>query len=67
MINELPTIFEVVTGGGTKKPVKEKSSVSNNSGNKSKSNSKVVNNIFLLKSRHEIILVVWNSPFFSHR
>ncbi|KAG2371200.1 PHD finger protein [Vigna angularis] len=41
MINELPTIFEVVTGGGAKKPVKEKSSVSNNNGNKSKSNSKV--------------------------
>nr|ACU20050.1 unknown [Glycine max] len=38
MINELPTIFEVVTGEA-KKQVKEKSSVSNNSGNKSKSNS----------------------------
>ncbi|XP_028190437.1 PHD finger protein ALFIN-LIKE 4-like isoform X2 [Glycine soja] len=37
MINELPTIFEVVTA---KKQVKEKSSVSNNSGSKSKSNSK---------------------------
>jgi len=54
MINELPTIFEVVTGGGAKKPVKEKSSVSNNSGNKSKPNSKVVNNIFLLKPRHDM-------------
>ncbi|KAG4945150.1 hypothetical protein GYH30_041148 [Glycine max] len=39
MINELPTIFEVVTGEA-KKQVKEKSSVSNNSGSKSKSNSK---------------------------
>ncbi|CAJ1955486.1 unnamed protein product [Sphenostylis stenocarpa] len=39
MINELPTIFEVVTGAA-KKPVKEKSSVSNNIGIKSKSNSK---------------------------
>ncbi|KAF2287067.1 hypothetical protein GH714_037317 [Hevea brasiliensis] len=39
MINELPTIFEVVTGTG-KKQVKEKSSVSNHSSNKSKSNSK---------------------------
>ncbi|KAL5062467.1 hypothetical protein RYX36_024204 [Vicia faba] len=40
MINELPSIFEVVTGT-TKKKVKEKSSVSNHSGRKSKSNSKV--------------------------
>ncbi|KAK7335855.1 hypothetical protein VNO80_27948 [Phaseolus coccineus] len=40
MINELPTIFEVVAGGA-KKPLKEKSSVSNNSGNKSKSITKV--------------------------
>ncbi|TXG61813.1 hypothetical protein EZV62_013176 [Acer yangbiense] len=40
MINELPTIFEVVTGTA-KKPTKEKSSVSNHSSNKSKSNSKV--------------------------
>ncbi|KAJ7951549.1 PHD finger alfin-like protein [Quillaja saponaria] len=39
MINELPTIFEVVTGAA-KKQVKEKSSVSNHSGSKSKSNSK---------------------------
>ncbi|CAL5200041.1 unnamed protein product [Lathyrus oleraceus] len=40
MINELPTIFEIVNGS-TKKPAKEKSSVSNNSGSKSKSSSKV--------------------------
>ncbi|MBA0868129.1 hypothetical protein Goshw_009255 [Gossypium schwendimanii] len=39
MINDLPTIFEVVTGA-TKKQTKEKSSVSNHSSNKSKSNSK---------------------------
>ncbi|KAF5445217.1 hypothetical protein F2P56_034283, partial [Juglans regia] len=39
MINELPTIFEVVTGTA-KKQTKEKSSVSNHSSNKSKSNSK---------------------------
>ncbi|KAK2406506.1 PHD finger protein ALFIN-LIKE 4 [Trifolium repens] len=39
MINELPSIFEVVTGAA-KKQVKEKSSVLNNSGSKSKSNSK---------------------------
>ncbi|KAK7389650.1 hypothetical protein VNO78_24869 [Psophocarpus tetragonolobus] len=39
MINELPTIFEVVTGAA-KKQVKEKSSVSNQSGSKSKSSSK---------------------------
>ncbi|XWS16191.1 hypothetical protein CRYUN_Cryun34aG0063900 [Craigia yunnanensis] len=40
MINDLPTIFEVVTGAA-KKQAKEKSSVSNHSSNKSKSNSKV--------------------------
>lgn len=39
MINDLPTIFEVVTGAA-KKQVKDKSSVSNHSGSKSKSNSK---------------------------
>ncbi|BAT82471.1 PHD finger protein ALFIN-LIKE 4-like [Vigna umbellata] len=39
MINDLPTIFEVVTGMA-KKQGKEKSSVSNHSSNKSKSNSK---------------------------
>ncbi|KAK4432842.1 PHD finger protein ALFIN-LIKE 4 [Sesamum alatum] len=40
MINDLPTIFEVVTGAA-KKQVKDKSSISNHSsGSKSKSNSK---------------------------
>ncbi|PON47072.1 Alfin [Parasponia andersonii] len=41
MINDLPTIYEVVTGAA-KKQVKEKSSV-NHGSNKSKSNSKVSN------------------------
>ncbi|XP_031110408.1 PHD finger protein ALFIN-LIKE 4-like [Ipomoea triloba] len=41
MINDLPTIFEVVTGAA-KKQVKEKSSVTNNSSNKSKPNPKSV-------------------------
>lgn len=41
MINDLPTVFEVVTGSNKKQP-KEKSSVSNHSSNKSKSNSKVL-------------------------
>ncbi|KAL0337238.1 UNVERIFIED_CONTAM: PHD finger protein ALFIN-LIKE 5 [Sesamum calycinum] len=41
MINDLPTIFEVVTGAA-KKQVKDKSSISNHSsGSKSKSNSKL--------------------------
>ncbi|XP_075509950.1 PHD finger protein ALFIN-LIKE 5-like [Primulina tabacum] len=40
MINELPTVFEVVTGAA-KKQQKEKSSVSNHSSNKSKSNPKM--------------------------
>ncbi|PPR92977.1 hypothetical protein GOBAR_AA27693 [Gossypium barbadense] len=39
MINDLPTVFEVVTGAA-KKQTKEKSLVSNHSGSKSKSNSK---------------------------
>ncbi|XP_027358198.1 PHD finger protein ALFIN-LIKE 4-like isoform X1 [Abrus precatorius] len=39
MINDLPTIFEVVTGSA-KKQVKEKSPVSNHNDNKSKSSSK---------------------------
>ncbi|KAK6268238.1 hypothetical protein QUC31_012398 [Theobroma cacao] len=46
MINDLPTIFEVVTGAA-KKQTKEKSSVSNHSSNKSKSNSKAVKKDFL--------------------
>ncbi|KAK6128042.1 hypothetical protein DH2020_038206 [Rehmannia glutinosa] len=41
MINDLPTVFEVVTGAA-KKQQKEKSSVSNHSSSKSKSNSKSV-------------------------
>ncbi|KAL9270781.1 PHD finger protein ALFIN-LIKE 3-like protein [Drosera capensis] len=39
MINDLPTVFEVVAGG-TKRHPREKSSVSNHGSNKSKSNSK---------------------------
>jgi hypothetical protein len=45
MINDLPTIFEIVTGA-VKKQAKEKSSVSNHSSNKSKSNSKGVKLLF---------------------
>lgn len=41
MMNDLPTIYEVVTGVA-KKRVKDKSTVSNHSSNKSKSNSKAV-------------------------
>ncbi|XP_009785102.1 PHD finger protein ALFIN-LIKE 3 isoform X2 [Nicotiana tabacum] len=40
MINDLPTIYEVVTGAA-KKQQREKSSISSHSGKKSKSNSKV--------------------------
>ncbi|KAL2977892.1 hypothetical protein AAZX31_13G090700 [Glycine max] len=39
MINDLPTIFEIVTGSA-KEQTKEKSSISNHSSNKSKSGSK---------------------------
>lgn len=41
MINEVPTVFEVVTGS-EKKQTKEKPSSANQNGNRSKSNSKVV-------------------------
>lgn len=41
MINDLPSIFEVVTGNA-KKQAKDKSAASNHSSNKSKPNSKVV-------------------------
>lgn len=44
MINELPTVFDVVTG---KKPVKEKPAV-NSSGTKAKSATKVVSTVELL-------------------
>lgn len=44
MINDLPTIFEVVTGAA--QPETKKSSVSNPSNNKSKSNSKLVSIYF---------------------
>lgn len=47
MVNDLPTIFEVVAGTA-KKQAKDKSSVSNNSSNRSKSNSKVITLIDLL-------------------
>ncbi|KAL1189109.1 PHD finger protein ALFIN-LIKE 5 [Cardamine amara subsp. amara] len=40
MINEVPTVFEVVTGNA-KKQTKEKPSSANQNGNRSKSNSKV--------------------------
>ncbi|KAL8040268.1 hypothetical protein ABFS82_10G084500 [Erythranthe guttata] len=40
MINDLPTIFEVVTGAA-KKQLKDKSSITNHSTNKPKSNSKL--------------------------
>ena len=53
MINDLPTIFEVVTGS-VKKQVKEKSAVSNHSGNKSKSNSKAVKEIGRASCRERV-------------
>ena len=39
MINELPTVFDIVTG---KKLVKDKPAINNNSGSKAKSTTKVV-------------------------
>lgn len=51
MINELPSIFEVVTGACKKQP-KEKTTVSNHSSSKSKSTPKVKKdfNVFLRRS-----------------
>lgn len=46
MINDLPTVYEVVTGA-TKKQQKEKSTVSNHRSNKSKPNSKKVKDYVL--------------------
>ncbi|CAN8277205.1 unnamed protein product [Cochlearia groenlandica] len=40
MINDLPTLFEVVAGTVARKQSKDKSSLSNNSSNRSKSNTK---------------------------
>ncbi|KAL4316396.1 hypothetical protein AHAS_Ahas15G0280900 [Arachis hypogaea] len=64
MINEVPTIFEVVTGAA-KKQVKEKSSVLNHSGSKSKSNSKAVN-ILLLALTHGNHVFFVCACFFEH-
>lgn len=47
MINELPTIFEVVSGN-VKKQTKEKSSITNHGSNKSKSSSKAVRDLFCI-------------------
>nr|GMC78096.1 PHD finger protein ALFIN-LIKE 4 [Ipomoea batatas] len=57
MINDMPTVFEVVTGAA-KKQQKEKSSVSNHSSNKTKSNPKPVKLTFL---KH--IYLVWIKLF----
>ena len=48
MVNDLPSVFEVVVEFAAKKQSKEKSSVSNNSSNRSKSNSKVKCFFFLM-------------------
>ena len=48
MVNDLPTVFEVVTDFLARKLSKEKYSVSNNSSNRSKSNSKVKCFFFLM-------------------
>lgn len=54
MINDLPTIYEVVTGAA-KKLSKEKSAVSNHSSSKAKPNPKVVNpSTFYLVNFHKI-------------
>ncbi|KAK6927237.1 Alfin, N-terminal [Dillenia turbinata] len=56
MINDLPTIFEVVTGTA-KKQTKEKSSVSNHGSTKSKSNSKGCKGCSLLPND-----LLWHYP-----
>ena len=64
MINDLPTVFEVVTGSA-KKQSKEKSSVSNHSSNKSKTNStvpelpKIFSDMFTLYYRLKLLGDAW--------
>lgn len=57
MINDLPTVFEVVTGAD-KKQQKEKSSVTNNSSSKSKSHSKVVKGSLFCALLHFFSLLI---------
>lgn len=61
MINDMPTVFEVVTGAA-KKQQKEKSSVSNHSSTKSKTNPKPVKVTFL-KHIFVLDLIIWQSPY----
>ena len=57
MVNDLPTIFEVVAGTA-KKQGKDKSSVSNNSSNRSKSSSKVETLFSTVLLLYSLILVL---------
>lgn len=55
MINDVPTIFEVVTGNA--KQSKEQSSGHNNSNSKSKSNSKVGDSGYMLDDRSKAFFI----------
>lgn len=61
MINELPTVFDVVTG---KKPVKDKPVVNNSAGNKAKSAGKVVRTCSDLSTVLYSGLNVFHAPSF---
>ncbi|RZC68154.1 hypothetical protein C5167_031411 [Papaver somniferum] len=61
MMNDLPTIFEVVTGNA-KKHVKEKSSVSNHSSNKPKSNSKMAWDVLAVAAQDNCVDIPYQCP-----
>lgn len=61
MINELPTVFDVVTG---KKPLKDKPVVNNSAGNKAKSAGKVVRACSDLSKVLCSVLNIFHAPNF---
>lgn len=65
MINDLPTIYEVVTGAA-KKQSKEKSAVSNHSSSKPKSNPKVLMYLCFSTFFHSMTLMRTITSFISY-
>lgn len=59
MINDLPTIFEVVTGAA-KVQFKDKSSGTNHSGSKSKTNLKTVHSYLIIHEDMDVTYIQYN-------
>lgn len=59
MINEVPSVFEAVTGSAVKQ-TKEKPSSANQNGNKSKSNSKVVRLMLSFNTIQNIVAFIYS-------